>query len=182
MKSVLTVAEWTEFESWWMDEKANRNPQLPPELVRYVEWKKHRYGLAQARYEKSAARRGLAPNDRTCKRLSEEADSERERLLEYLKEQLSVNAELVMWLVHQAPHDSVEGMIEAGDLPHVITSRTAPGGKRTPMGATRKRELKIRALENAIESESPQVQQKTMAEIVKRSPAKRKRDFSGFKV
>ena len=178
LRSVLTEAEWSEFNSWWTDEKGNRNLTPPKELIRYREQKKL-VDLAYARYRKYFALPITKRNTVISNRLDQDAQLIAERVLEYIREQLSVNPSLMIWLVAVEPFGTVEDSLSANVLPMVCTSRTVTSEKRVPMGKQSKRDLKVQILEQAItlieDKDSP-------SEVVVATEKKRKRDFSGFKV
>lgn len=178
LKSVLTDSEWEEFNSWWSDEKDNRKAVPPKELVLYVKRKKA-VALAHARYERYATRTRTKTNPGMSRRMYESADNAQDKLLEYLREQLSYDPTLMMWLVPVEPYGSVQDMLAANALPQVCTSRTVASDKRSPMGTRSKRDLKVQILEQAISS----IEDKDVGvQVLLPAKTVRKRDFSGFKV
>ena len=180
LRSVLTEAEWSEFNSWWMDEKENRNLTPPKELIKYLNDKKL-VDLAYGRYEKYAGRPLTKRNSYISNKMEQDAQHKQERVQEYILEQLSVNASLMLWLVPVEPFQTIEETLAANILPQVCTSRTVASDKRAPMGKQSKRDLKIQILEQAITSfedkNSPDGDLfRTEVKVAK------KKDFSGFKV
>lgn len=178
LQYALTDSEWEEFNTWWTDEKENRNLTPPKELVRYLE-QKRLVDLAFARYERYAARTGTKRNSVISSRLEQDAQHMAERVLEYIYEQLLVNQELMIWLIPAEPFQTLEETLAANILPQVCTSRTVAIDKRAPMGKQSKRDLKVQMLEQAIASIEGKDRPVQTVVIVDK---KQKRDFSGFKV
>lgn len=178
LQSALTDSEWEQFNSWWTDEKENRHLTLPKELVHYRE-QKRLVDLAFARYEKYAGRPVTKRNSIISNRLEQDAQHIAERVLEYIREQLSINPSLMIWLIAVEPFGTVEDSLWANVLPTVCTSRTVASEKRAPMGKQSKRDLKVQILEQAIAL----IEDKdTPSQVVVETVKKGKRDFSGFKV
>jgi len=178
LQSALTDAEWDEFNSWWAAEKGNRNLTPPKELIRYLEQKKL-VDLAFARYYKNAGRPVTKRNSLTSNKTEQDAEHIAERVLEYIREQLSVNPSLMIWLIAVEPFGTVEDSLSANVLPMVCTSRTVTSEKRVPMGKLSKRALKVQILEKAIACLEDK---DTLEQVVVTRDKKRKLDFSGFKV
>lgn len=180
LKSALTDSEWEEFNSWWTDEKDNRNLTPPKELARYIKLRKS-VALASARYTRYAGRPRSKTTATVSKKLAESADNEQDKLLEYLREQVAYNPSLMMWLVAVEPYRSVEETLEAGVLPQVCTSRTVSSDKRAPMGKRSKRDLKIQILEQAIATIEG-LHLTPTAVVASSVKTTKRKDFSGFKV
>lgn len=180
LQSALTDSEWEEFNSWWTEEKDNRNLTPPKELARYIKLRKS-VALASARYTRYAGRPRSKTSTAISKKLAESADNEQDKLLDSLREQISYQPSLMMWLVPVEPYGSVEETMAAGVLPQVCTSRTVASEKRSPMGKRSKRDLKVQILEQAIAT----IEGRHAPEQVIVIPAvktSKKKDFSGFKV
>ena len=178
LQSALTDAEWDEFNSWWAAEKGNRNLTPPKELIHYLEQKKL-VDLAFARYEKYAGRPVTKRNSFMSNKMEQDAEHIAERVLEYIREQLTVNPSLILWLIGVEPFGTVEDSLSANVLPIVCTSRTVRSEKRSPMVKQSKRDLKVQILEQAIAC----IEDKdTPSQVVVATVKKGKRDFSGFKV
>jgi hypothetical protein len=179
LRSVLTETEWNEFNSWWTEEKQNRNLTPPKELIKYLNDKKL-VDLAFARYEKYEGRPVTKRNSYISNKMEQDAQNIAERVLEYIREQLSVNPSLMLWLIAVEPFGSVEDSLSANVLPMVCTSRTVTSEKRAPMGKQSKRELKIMIIEQAIASfEGNESEEISIYPQVKKVSVKK--DFSDFK-
>jgi hypothetical protein len=180
MKNVLTDAQWEAFNEAWDDEKSNRTDKPPKALQEYIRRKKQ-VALANARYIKYVGRQKTQRKTVTSKKLGNEADNSLSELIEYLKEMLSADQSLIMWLVHSEPYKSVQEMFDAGEAPTVCTSRTNSGGGKSYKGKISKRELKMKIIEDAIaDFEMPSTEIK-IEDVVKKDKVQ-KRNFSGFKV
>jgi hypothetical protein len=178
LRSVLTEAEWKEFNSWWADEKQNRNLTPPKELIKYLN-DKRLVDLAYGRYEKYADRPVTKRKSYISNKMEQDAQHKQEKVQEYILEQLSINSSLMIWLLPVEPFETVEDTLAANILPRVCTSRTVDSGKRAPMGKLSKRELKILVIEQAIASFEDEV---ASLQAVVNVEKKRHRDFSAFKV
>jgi hypothetical protein len=180
IKSILTNSEWTEYNNAWEIEKTNRNLSPPKALISYIE-KKKQVSLAFARCEKYRNQSVLSKKDFILKELYLNADSQKDMLLEYLAEQISVNKELTAWLIIDEQYESIEHMISLNILPQVITSRAIKSINRSPFGVQRKRELKIQIIEQAILNitDKEDLIEPSKFEFKK---SRSNKDFSGFKV
>lgn len=178
LRSVLTETEWKEFNSWWTDEKQNRNLTPPKELIKYLN-DKRLVDLAYGRYEKYAGRPVTKRNSHISNKMEQDAQDKQEKVQEYILEQLSINSSLMIWLLPVEPFQTVEDTLAANILPRVCTSRTVDSGNRAPMGKLSKRELKMMIIEQAIASFEDEV---ASLQAVVNVEKKRHRDFLAFKV
>ena len=181
LKNALTSAEWKRLDSWWSDEKENRNVSPPADLAEYIRRKK-KVALANARSQRYTSRDRLKVQASISKRLAEAADAANEGLLEYLQDQLSADPSLIAWLAAEEPYGTVWESIDRGALPLVITSRTARTKRSGPSGRRTKRDLKRIAVQEAIDAiQEPQEDQQSFTSIKPRDKKKNKKDFSSFK-
>ena len=179
LKSILTDSDWEEFNSWWADEKDNRNLTPPKELVHYIKWKK-KVALAYGRYEKYASLPASKRKSYISIRMEQAAEHMQEKLLEYLNEQLTRDTSLMIWLLPIEPFQTVEDTLRANIPPQVCTSRTVASDKRSPLGKFGKRDLKIRILEQAISS-IEDIYAHPQQLIPSALRIKSKKDFKNFK-
>lgn len=151
LQTWLTAEEYARFEDDWCEQIELREflKEKPEQILEYEK----RLKRASLTYGKADSLSGRGYH-KAAQKLLDQADTEFERLAEFLSEILAGDASLVQWFDREArfdatntPHSSSE------DFPRVIMSRSPEnrgGGHLT--GMKTKRQTKIDAVERALES------------------------------
>lgn len=150
MQNVLTAEEYDDLKSRWEDEKDRRALKKPLELTRYESLLKNAL-LAHARNDSySRKRMGWMPSAQY--KLSTDAMTSFERAMEYLQEVVDFDMNIQMWLDRELK-SAVKAVVgDVSSLPRVVTSRSPECQGRGIKSRQSKRELKILALEEALDA------------------------------
>ncbi len=173
--AVLTAEQRDSFAAAWQEQRANRRPQKPAGITAY-ERLLAKADLAYGRFEKYSTRTTSRSNlivDRRARAKELRVTSERayEHALEHLQEILAQDPSLRVWL-DRAVDFSAENAptLDPPSMPRAVTSRSlnrlASVGDRFGEVMT-KRELKLRALQEALEGMRRGGQGKELAEADK---------------
>jgi len=178
LKRVLTAKQFTELDKDWATEKASRKFQKPGLIMTY-ESKLRRGLLLYGKYE--ATHHKLAAYD--SRRLIESAESALGKALEFAQEMVQNTNSLQEWL-DRDPNDC-DGFTPAS-MPRVVTSKSADNQsslKKAPCTYSKK-QLKLIALQNALEELQPNDLELLSQEIKASKVATRRKlvmEFEGFK-
>lgn len=147
LEIVLAPAEIMELHTSWAEEKAMGEVQKPPEIVRYSELLKTAcmyYGKME--HYSSGRKKNLS----LSKKFSDKADSAFEKAIEYIRDMVSTDRELAIWLDRDV--FKVAGYSPAG-IPRVIGSKNFEclNKNKNPYRFITKRQLKITFLEKKLE-------------------------------
>ena len=179
LETVLSPSEMIELNKSWAEEKAMGRIKKPPEIVKYGKLLKTAcmyYGKMEYHHT------GRRKNARLSKMFSDKADSAFEKAIEYIRDMVSTDRELAIWLDRNIFKEA--GYSPAG-VPRVIGSKhfECLNKNKRPYRLMTKRQLKIVFLEKKLEElqsvsleafmevESFHIQAKNVRNI----------DFSGFK-
>ena len=143
LETVLSPCEMVELNKSWSEEKAMGRIKKPPEIVRYGELLKAAcmyYGKMEYHHA------GRRKNARLSKMFSDKADSAFERAIEYIRDMVSTDRELAIWLDRDVFKEA--GYSPAG-VPRVIGSRNFEclNKNKKPYRGMSKKQLKITFLE-----------------------------------
>jgi hypothetical protein len=178
LKNVLTEQEWCAYEERRKNELQSLAQKAPKQIKKYASMKKVA-DLAFARAEAHSIKNPASLNRAKNHRMYEIHDHYSKRALEYLKECLGQNLGLIEWLYAEEPHRSVVEAINANVLPKLVTTRTILHTASRPMPKSSIRDMKIDAINSALDSLSGEPSQEL--DWLEISQVK-KRDFSKFKV
>ena len=143
LKTVMTASELIELEKSWAEEKAMGRIKKPPEIVRYGELLKTAcmyYGKMELY---SAGRR---KNASLSKKFSDKADSAFEKAIEYIREMVSTDRELAIWLDRDVFGGTSWSPV---GIPRIVGSRNFEclNKNKKPYRGLSKKQLKITFLE-----------------------------------
>jgi len=145
MNRVLTPNQISQFNEDWIHEKLLRKMKKPIEAIIYEK----KIKVACLHYQKME-KFSLNPNKaRMAREFSNKADDAFEKAYEFLLERLQANNDLRMWL-DRDPDPSKRCPI---GIPRIIGSSSfeCQMKNKTPYPTLTKKELKLRALESALE-------------------------------
>ena len=150
LKRWLTDEEYAGFEEQWQSQLELREQlkNKPDSIITYEEM------LRKARFFENRAEGYRGKNSKTAASFRRQAESHYEEAVEHLKENLSVDPSLEMWLDWQ-PVFCAGGNIslESGGVPLVITSRSSNNtSDRSNWGAMSKIDVKADVVERAVEA------------------------------
>jgi len=179
LEAVLTQAEIIELHKSWSEEKAMGRIKKPTEIVRYGELLKTAC-MYYGKMEHYSS--GRKKNISLSKKFSNKADSAFEKAIEYIRDMVSTDRELAIWLDRNVFKEA--GYSPAG-VPRVIGSKNFEclNKNKRPYRLMTKKQLKITFLEKKLEEllsgsleafmevESLHIQPKNV----------RNMDFSGFR-
>ena len=147
LDALFSSAEMMEFHQLWAEEKAMDRVQKPPEIVRYGELLKTAC-MYYGKMEHYSS--GRKKNISLSKKFSNKADSAFEKAIEYIRDMVSTDRELAIWLDRDVYKEV--GYSPAG-APRVIGSKNSEclNKNKRPYRLMTKRQLKIAFLEKKLE-------------------------------
>jgi hypothetical protein len=159
LKNVLTKAEFDEYQVRWQEQKNLRDDaKNKPSVVVEYEARLKKALFAQAKVEAHArSSRAKGPNvalREAVSRAQSKAESEFERLLEFLEEQHDIDPSICIWFDRPLVF-GWEGELgpDPDAVPRVVTSFSQQRrGDRRLVGEQRKREMKQQALQSALDT------------------------------
>jgi hypothetical protein len=178
LSRVLTPEQMADLDKGWKAEQVSRQHPKPREIKKYEAMLK-RGLLLYGKYE--ATHHKLAAYD--SRRLIESAESALEKAWEFAQEMVQNTNSLQEWL-DRDPNDC-DGFTPAS-MPRVVTSKSADNQsalKKAP-GTHSKKQLKLIALQNALEELQPNDLELLSQEIKSSKVATRREfvmEFEGFK-
>lgn len=179
LKTVMTASELIELEKSWADEMSMGIVDKPSEIVKYGELLKTAcmyYGKMEYHHT------GRRKNARLSRIFSDKADSAFERAIEYIRDMVSTDRELAIWLDRDVFKETSYSPI---GIPRIVGSNSYEclSRNRKPYRSMTKRDLKISFLEKKLDELKGNTLEAFMeVESFHIHPKKvRNLDFSSFK-
>lgn len=178
IKVVLSVEEIIELRDSWLDEKSMGHIKKPREITRYGEMLK----IACMLYGKMEHYSlGYANNSELSKKFSDKADSAFERAIEFIRDMVTTDRELSIWLDRDV---FVVASCSPFGVPRIVGSKTREclNKSNKPYRMMTKRQLKINFLEKKLKQLKDGPLDEFMCNVdFSIKPKKlRNNDFSGF--
>lgn len=172
---VLTVDQIKTLEGEWADEKKFRKVIKPKEIKRYAVMVKTAL-LLDGRMEQMNARKSATHK---IKAMAYKADSAFEYAIEYIKEQITYDRELCLWI----DRDVSEANCSVAGIPRVIGSSSAECQNKSkyPYLTLSIKHLKLGALHSALEKlQPPSLETEEKVNVLKKKRLK-VRNFEDFR-
>ena len=174
LSTVLSVKQIDEMKQSWQKEKATRRETKPKHIIHYQKLLRIAQFL-ENRYDKMHARKQGTAQQRI--RMNEKADEAWEHALQWIRDYYSRDID---WFDRAPPEEQPC----ADNLPRVIGSNSFYCTEMLKPGTMRKRDVKIYALNNALEVLNPPVMNQIKDQILATRSSfltREKRDFSQIK-
>ena len=178
LETVLSPREMMELNKSWAEEKAMGRIKKPPEIVKYGELLKTAcmyYGKMEYHHT------GRRKNTSLSKKFSDKADSAFEKAIEYIREMVSTDRELAIWLDRDVFGETSWSPV---GIPRIVGSRNFEclNKNKKPYRGLSKKQLKITFLEIKLKELSSGPLEVFMEDIEFHIQPKKVRnvDFSSF--